>query len=367
MIGMDFAFLLQEDQMSKIMRFINVVLIGIIVSWMSLAYFAHKKHSNTNLVTPQVDVTYLPIAPMFTPERSEVQSEYSYQIDPDAKISSALVYLSLPSIDKLSDDLLRLNITAVTSKFAVNNRCTPAGASELCSPNSTLANKSLTGSLGTSPKLNSNIPSMLMDLPTFARLKNFGPNKTVPAKIPYQNLVSITAPVASITDIPLKTPQLKTVEPPSTHVLISRPKVESTEQRNLQSNFQSKKLISHPFVEDVEDPAETRIKKYERMLDLAYLSVQQDTDEPPSLYKAKIPGDKYIIAIGVFAQSSNLERNINIILNNNFPVKVTDIAPRNPATRQLAAGPFDQKKKALEVLNSIKALGYTDAYLQKIK
>jgi hypothetical protein len=350
---MDFAFLSQEDQMSKIVWFIHVALIGIIVSWVSLAYFAHKKHSNTNLVTPQVDVTYLPIAPMFTPERREVQSEYSYQIDPDPKISSALVYLSLPSIDKLSDDLLRLNITAVTSKFAVDNRCTSAGASELCSSNSTLAKKSLTGSLGTSPKLNSNIPSMLMDLPTFARVKNFGPNKTVP--------------VASITDIPQKTPQLKTVEPPSTHVLISRPQVESTEQRNLQSNLQSKKLISHPFVEDVEDPAETRIKKYERMLALAYLSVQQDTDEPPSLYKAKIPGDKYIIAIGVFAQSSNLERSIKIILNNNFPVKVTDIASRNPATRQLAAGPFDQKKKALEVLSSIKALGYTDAYLQKIK
>ena len=86
-----------------------------------------------------------------------------------------------------------------------------------------------------------------------------------------------------------------------------------------------------------------------------------------NFHNVKAPNHKYFIAIGVFAQPSNLDKNINKILSHNLPVTVASSLPGNPRLRQLSTGPFIHKAKAIEVLNAIKALGYSDAYLQKVK
>ena len=150
-------------------------------------------------------------------------------------------------------------------------------------------------------------------------------------------------------------------------IFSKRPLFKEIKVQNLRSQLQAPQVIIRPSLEDVGVRFEMQIKKYERMLSRAYHSKHTPVDEQTNFHNEKTPNHKYFIAIGVFAQPSNLDKNINKILSHNLPVTVANLLQGNPRLLQLASGPFIHKAEAIEVLNSIKALGYSDAYLQQVR
>ena len=351
--------------MSKIMLFINLVLSSVILAWISVAYFEYKKQSDKHSPIPSIDITYLPISPLLTEEQRGVQISTSYSVNADTKFSSKLIYLSAPPVSELSDNLLHLNLTAALSKISIENQNISLRAIDSFSSNAPLIGHRFKENAQSLTTSRSTEFSMNIDPPILVRLTYFAPKTTLPSQIPSPSQLSTSAPVTPIAEFSDKT--LIKMASKSGAISFKRPSFKQIKLQNLRSNLKSPQVIRRPSFEDVEDKAEMQIKKYERMLSLAYHPKQKPMDEQANLHSEKTPNHKYFIAIGVFAQPSNLDKNINKIISHNLPVTVANLLPGHPRLRKLASGPFIDKAEALEVLNSIKALGYSDAYLQKAK
>ena len=347
------------------MLFINLVLSSVILAWISVAYFEYKKQSNKDSVLPSVDITYLPISPSFTAEQIGIQLNASYFVNADTKFASKLIYLSAPTVSELSDNLLQQNLAAATSMITIENQNISLREMDLFSPNAPLIGQRFRGN---AQPLTTSRPtqfSMNIDPPIHVRLSNLDPETTLSSQVPDPSRLNTRAPVTPVAEFPNS--KLIEITSKSGAISFKRPLFKQIKLQNLRSQLQAPQVIVRPFLEDVKDRSEMQIKINERILSLAYHSKQTLMDEQTNFHNEKASNHKYFIAIGVFAQPSNLDKNINKILSHNLPVTVANLLLGNTSLSQLASGPFIHKAEALEVLNSVKALGYSDAYLQKAK
>ena len=351
--------------MSKIMLFINLLLSSVILAWISVAYFEYKKQSDKDSAIPYIDITYLPISPLLSDEQRGVQISTSYSVNADTKISSKLIYLSAPPVSELSDNLLYLNLNAALSKISIENQNISLRAIDLFSPTAPKIGQRFRGDAQSLTTSRATEFSMNIDPPILVRLTNFNPNTTLPLQIPDPSPLSTSAPVTPIAEFSNEI--LIRMASQGRAISFKRPLFKQIKVQNLRSHLNAPQVLRRPSFDDVDGKAEIQIKKYDRMLSMAYHSKQKPVDEQANLHSEKTPNHEYVIAIGVFAQPSNLDKNINKILSHNLPVTVSNLLSGNPRLRQISSGPFIDKAEALEVLNSIKALGYSDAYLQKAK
>jgi hypothetical protein len=349
--------------MSKIILFINLVLSSVVFAWISVAYFEYEKQSNKNIVIPGIDLTYFPIPPSFTAE--QIQFNASYFVNADTIFAPKLFYLSLPPVSELSDNLLQLNLAAATSKITIENQNISLRAIDLFSPTAPLIGQRFRGDAQSLTTSRATQFSLNIDPPIHVRLSNFDPETMLSSQIPDPNQLNTSAPVTPVAEFPNTKLIKRTYK--SGAISSKRPLFKGIQVQNFRSQLQAPQVIVRPSLEDVEDRFQTQIKIYERMLSRSFHSKQTPMGKQTKFHNVKAPNHKYFIAIGVFAQPSNLDKNINKILGHNLPVTVANSLPGNPRLRQLASGPFIHKAEAIEVLNSIKALGYSDAYLQKVK
>ena len=348
--------------MSKIMLSINLVLSSVIVAWVSVAYFEYKKQSSKDSVLPSIDLTYFPIPPSFTAE--QIQFNASYFVNADTIFAPKLFYLSLPPVSELSDNLLQLNLAAATSKITIENQNISLRAIDLFSPTAPLIGQRFRGDAQSLTKSRATQFSVSIDPPIHVRLSNFAPETMLSSQIPDPSQLNTSAPVTPVAEFPNTKLIKRTYKSGASSS--KRPLFKGIQVQNLSSQLQAPQVIVRPSLEDVEDRFQLHIKIYERMLSRSFHSKQTPIKQT-NFHNVKAPNHKYFIAIGVFAQPSNLDKNIDKILSHNLPVTVASSLPGNPRLRQLATGPFIHKAKAIEVLNAIKALGYSDAYLQKVK
>ena len=348
--------------MSKILLSINLVLSSVIVAWVSVAYFEYKKQSSKDSVLPSIDLTYFPIPPSFTAE--QIQFNASYFVNADTIFAPKLFYLSLPPVSELSDNLLQLNLAAATSKITIENQNISLRAIDLFSPTAPLIGQRFRGDAQSLTTSRATQFSVNIDPPIHVRLSNFAPETMLSSQIPDPSQLNTSAPVTPVAEFPNTKLIKRTYKSGASSS--KRPLFKGIQVQNLRSQLQAPQVIVRPSLEDVEDRFQLHIKIYERMLSRSFHSKQTPIKQT-NFHNVKAPNHKYFIAIGVFAQPSNLDKNINKILSHNLPVTVASSLPGNPRLRQLATGPFIHKAKAIEVLNAIKALGYSDAYLQKVK
>ena len=334
-----------------------------VFAWISVAYFEYEKQSNKNIVIPGIDVTYFPNPPSFTAE--QIQFNASYFVNADTIFAPKLFYLSLPPVSELSDNLLQLNLAAATSKITIENQNISLRAIDLFSPTAPLIGQRFRGDAQSLATSRATQFSVNIDPPIHVRLSNFDPETMLSSQIPDPNQLNTSAPVTPVAEFPNTKLIKRTYK--SGAISSKRPLFKGIQVQNFRSQLQAPQVIVRPSVEDVEDRFQTQIKIYERMLSRSFHSKQTPMGKQTKFHNVKAPNHKYFIAIGVFAQPSNLDKNINKILGHNLPVTVANSLPGNPRLRQLASGPFIHKAEAIEVLNSIKALGYSDAYLQKVK
>ena len=348
--------------MSKILLSINLVLSSVIVAWVSVAYFEYKKQSSKDSVLPSIDLTYFPSPPSFTAE--QIQFNASYFVNADTIFAPKLFYLSLPPVSELSDNLLQLNLAAATSKITIENQNISLRAIDLFSPTAPLIGQRFRGDAQSLTTSRATQFSVNIDPPIHVRLSNFDPETILSSQITDPNQLNTSAPVTPVAEFPNTKLIKRTYKSGASSS--KRPLFKGIQVQNLRSQLQAPQVIVRPSLEDVEDRFQLHIKIYERMLSRSFHSKQTPMKQT-NFHNVKAPNHKYFIAIGVFAQPSNLDKNINKILSHNLPVTVASSLPGNPRLRQLATGPFIHKAKAIEVLNAIKALGYSDAYLQKVK
>ena len=333
-----------------------------VFAWISVAYFEYEKQSNKNIVIPGIDLTYFPIPPSFTAE--QIQFNASYFVNADTIFAPKLFYLSLPPVSELSDNLLQLNLAAATSKITIENQNISLRAIDLFSPTAPLIGQRFRGDAQSLTTSRATQFSVNIDPPIHVRLSNFDPETMLSSQIPDPSQLNTSAPVTPVAEFP--NPKLIKRTYKSGASSSKRPLFKGIQVQNLSSQLQAPQVIVRPSLEDVEDRFQLHIKIYERMHSRSFHSKQTPMKQT-KFHNVKDPNHKYFIAIGVFAQPSNLDKNINKILSHNLPVTVASSLPGNPRLRQLATGPFIHKAKAIEVLNAIKALGYSDAYLQKVK
>ena len=333
-----------------------------VFAWISVAYFEYEKQSNKNIVIPGIDLTYFPIPPSFTAE--QIQFNASYFVNADTIFAPKLFYLSLPPVSELSDNLLQLNLAAATSKITIENQNISLRAIDLFSPTAPLIGQRFRGDAQSLTKSRATQFSVSIDPPIHVRLSNFAPETMLSSQIPDPSQLNTSAPVTPVAEFPNTKLIKRTYKSGASSS--KRPLFKGIQVQNLRSQLQAPRVIVRPSLEDVEDRFHLHIKIYERMLSRSFHSKQTPMKQT-NFHNVKAPNHKYFIAIGVFAQPSNLDKNINKILSHNLPVTVASSLPGNPRLRKLASGPFIDKAEALEVLNSIKALGYSDAYLQKAK
>ena len=348
--------------MSKILLSINLVLSSVIVAWVSVAYFEYKKQSSKDSVLPSINLTYSPIPPSFTAE--QIQFNASYFVNADTIFAPKLFYLSLPPVSELSDNLLQLNLAAATSKITIENQNISLRAIDLFSPTAPLIGQRFRGDAQSLTTSRATQFSVNIDPPIHVRLSNFAPETMLSSQIPDPSQLNTSAPVTPVAEFPNTKLIKRTYKSGASSS--KRPLFKGIQVQNLRSQLQAPQVIVRPSLEDVEDRFQLHIKIYERMLSRSFHSKQTPIKQT-NFHNVKAPNHKYFIAIGVFAQPSNLDKNIDKILSHNLPVTVASSLPGNPRLRQLATGPFIHKAKAIEVLNAIKALGYSDAYLQKVK
>ena len=348
--------------MSKILLSINLVLSSVIVAWVSVAYFEYKKQSSKDSVLPSIDLTYFPSPPSFTAE--QIQFNASYFVNADTIFAPKLFYLSLPPVSELSDNLLQLNLAAATSKITIENQNISLRAIDLFSPTAPLIGQRFRGDAQSLTTSRATQFSVNIDPPIHVRLSNFAPETMLSSQIPDPSQLNTSAPVTPVAEFPNTKLIKRTYKSGASSS--KRPLFKGIQVQNLSSQLQAPQVIVRPSLEDVEDRFQLHIKIYERMLSRSFHSKQTPIKQT-NFHNVKAPNHKYFIAIGVFAQPSNLDKNIDKILSHNLPVTVASSLPGNPRLRQLATGPFIHKAKAIEVLNAIKALGYSDAYLQKVK
>ena len=348
--------------MSKIMLSINLVLSSVIVAWVSVAYFEYTKQSSKDSVLRSIDLTYFPSPPSFTAE--QIQFNASYFVNADTIFAPKLFYLSLPPVSELSDNLLQLNLAAATSKITIENQNISLRAIDLFSPTAPLIGQRFRGDAQSLKKSRATQFSVSIDPPIHVRLSNFAPETMLSSQIPDPSQLNTSAPVTPVAEFPNTKLIKRTYKSGASSS--KRPLFKGIQVQNLSSQLQAPQVIVRPSLEDVEDRFQLHIKIYERMLSRSFHSKQTPIKQT-NFHNVKAPNHKYFIAIGVFAQPSNLDKNIDKILSHNLPVTVASSLPGNPRLRQLSTGPFIQKAKAIEVLNAIKALGYSDAYLQKVK
>ena len=348
--------------MSKILLSINLVLSSVIVAWVSVAYFEYTKQSSKDSVLPSIDLTYFPSPPSFTAE--QIQFNASYFVNADTIFAPKLFYLSLPPVSELSDNLLQLNLAAATSKITIENQNISLRAIDFFSPTAPLIGQRFRGDAQSLTKSRATQFSVSIDPPIHVRLSNFAPETMLSSQIPDPSQLNTSAPVTPVAEFPNTKLIKRTYKSGASSS--KRPLFKGIQVQNLSSQLQAPQVIVRPSLEDVEDRFQLHIKIYERMLSRSFHSKQTPMKQT-NFHNVKAPNHKYFIAIGVFAQPSNLDKNINKILSHNLPVTVASSLPGNPRLRQLSTGPFIHKAKAIEVLNAIKALGYSDAYLQKVK
>ena len=348
--------------MSKILLSINLVLSSVIVAWVSVAYFEYTEQSSKDSVLPSIDLTYFPSPPSFTAE--QIQFNASYFVNADTIFAPKLFYLSLPPVSELSDNLLQLNLAAATSKITIENQNISLRAIDLFSPTAPLIGQRFRGDAQSLTKSRATQFSVSIDPPIHVRLSNFAPETMLSSQIPDPSQLNTSAPVTPVAEFPNTKLIKRTYKSGASSS--KRPLFKGIQVQNLSSQLQAPQVIVRPSLEDVEDRFQLHIKIYERMLSRSFHSKQTPIKQT-NFHNVKAPNHKYFIAIGVFAQPSNLDKNIDKILSHNLPVTVASSLPGNPRLRQLSTGPFIHKAKAIEVLNAIKALGYSDAYLQKVK
>ena len=348
--------------MSKILLSINLVLSSVIVAWVSVAYFEYKKQSSKGSVLPSIDLTYFPSPPSFPVE--QIQLNASYFVNADTIFAPKLFYLSLPPESELSDNLLQINLAAATSKITIENQNISLRASDLFSPTAPLIGQRFRGDAQSLTTSRATQFSVNIDPPIHVRLSNFAPETMLSSQIPDPSQLNTSAPVTPVAEFPITKLIKRTYKSGASSY--KRPLFKGIQVQNLRSQLQAPQVIVRPSLEDVEDRFQLHIKIYERMLSRSFHSKQTPIKQT-NFHNVKAPNHKYFIAIGVFAQPSNLDKNIDKILSHNLPVTVASSLPGNPRLRQLSTGPFIHKAKAIEVLNAIKALGYSDAYLQKVK
>ena len=348
--------------MSKILLSINLVLSSVIVAWVSVAYFEYKKQSSKDSVLPSINLTYSPIPPSFTAE--QIQFNASYFVNADTIFAPKLFYLSLPPESELSDNLLQINLAAATSKITIENQNISLRASDLFSPTAPLIGQRFRGDAQSLTTSRATQFSVNIDPPIHVRLSNFAPETMLSSQIPDPSQLNTSAPVTPVAEFPNTKLIKRTYKSGASSS--KRPLFKGIQVQNLSSQLQAPQVIVRPSLEDVEDRFQLHIEIYERMLSRSFHSKQTPIKQT-NFHNVKAPNHKYFIAIGVFAQPSNLDKNIDKILSHNLPVTVASSLPGNPRLRQLSTGPFIHKAKAIEVLNAIKALGYSDAYLQKVK
>lgn len=311
---------------------------------------------------PSIDLTYFPSPPSFTAE--QIQFNASYFVNADTIFAPKLFYLSLPPVSELSDNLLQLNLAAATSKITIENQNISLRAIDLFSPTAPLIGQRFRGDAQSLTTSRATQFSVNIDPPIHVRLSNFAPETMLSSQIPDPSQLNTSAPVTPVAEFPNTKLIKRTYKSGASSS--KRPLFKGIQVQNLRSQLQAPQVIVRPSLEDVEDRFQLHIKIYERMLSRSFHSKQTPIKQT-NFHNVKAPNHKYFIAIGVFAQPSNLDKNINKILSHNLPVTVASSLPGNPRLRQLATGPFIHKAKAIEVLNAIKALGYSDAYLQKVK
>ena len=348
--------------MSKILLSINLVLSSVIVAWVSVAYFEYTKQSSKDSVLPSIDLTYFPSPPSFTAE--QIQFNASYFVNADTIFAPKLFYLSLPPVSELSDNLLQLNLAAATSKITIENQNISLRAIDLFSPTAPLIGQRFRGDAQSLTTSRATQFSVNIDPPIHVRLSNFAPETMLSSQIPDPSQLNTSAPVTPVAEFPNTKLIKRTYKSGASSS--KRSLFKGIQVQNLRSQLQAPQMIVRQSLEDVEDRFQLHIKIYERMLSRSFHSKQTPIKQT-NFHNVKAPNHKYFIAIGVFAQPSNLDKNIDKILSYNLPVTVASSLPGNPRLRQLATGPFIHKAKAIEVLNAIKALGYSDSYLQKVK
>ena len=349
--------------MSKILLSINLVLSSVIVAWVSVAYFEYTKQSSKDSVLPSIDLTYFPSPPSFTAE--QIQFNASYFVNADTIFAPKLFYLSLPPVSELSDNLLQLNLAAATSKITIENQNISLHAIDLFSPTAPIIGQRFRGDAQSLTTSRATQFSVNIDPPIHVRLSNFAPETMLSSQIPDPSQLNTSAPVTPVAEFPNTKLIKRTYKSGASSS--KRPLFKGIQVQNLRSQLQTPQVIIRPSLEDVEDRFEMQIKIDEGKLSVAHNSKQTPMDEQTNFHHEKALNQKYFIAIGVFAQPSNLDKNINKILSHNLPVTVANLRKGNPRLLQLASGPFIHKAEAIEVLNSIKALGYSDAYLQQVR
>lgn len=91
-----------------------------------------------------------------------------------------------------------------------------------------------------------------------------------------------------------------------------------------------------------------------------------ETDIEPTLEistSGAEPSQPIFISIGIYRNQFNLEKNIEKLLGEAYPVKVQKIKFKNSNAAKLLSGPFHTRDHALKVLKKVVEMGYIDAYI----
>lgn len=128
-------------------------------------------------------------------------------------------------------------------------------------------------------------------------------------------------------------------------------------QNQLSKNY----ALEHPPIFNISEYSDELNKKSdERRI--------SETDIEPTLEistSGAEPSQPIFISIGIYRNQFNLEKNIEKLLEEAYPVKVQIIKFKNSNAAKLLSGPFHTRDHALKALKKVVEMGYIDAYISK--
>ena len=129
----------------------------------------------------------------------------------------------------------------------------------------------------------------------------------------------------------------------------------------IQNQHSKNYALEHPPIFNISEYSDELNKKSdERRI--------SETDIEPTLEistSGAEPSQPIFISIGIYRNQFNLEKNIEKLLEEAYPVKVQKIKFKNSNAAKLLSGPFHTRDHALKALKKVVEMGYIDAYISK--
>jgi hypothetical protein len=128
-------------------------------------------------------------------------------------------------------------------------------------------------------------------------------------------------------------------------------------QDNLTESFAPDHELIFDITEHSDEPSEKHDEKRNQETAFKSMSAISTSGTEPSTL--------IYISIGVYGNPVNLEKNIENLIGQGYPVKVQKVKFKNSSAAKLLSGPFRSRYYALKALKNVVQLGYIDAYISK--